>query len=181
MGNRKSIDDKMPIDSPLKISESSNASSTDLRIDETITEDLDKSDVCATPTETKTETNNKNDLNKTKASRDEPTNENNNNNINIVPKPRARSSGKKSTSAASCTWCHDERAELNFYLPTGDLEFCSEGCIVEFQKAVKKGACRQCGNVIQSTVAPNRVYCSTACLNKAKPTNGKTMNDCCLS
>lgn len=179
MGNRKSIDDnKMPIDSPLKMNESSNASSTDLKIDETLTDDLDKSAVCTTESESKTVSNT--DSNERKASSEEPTNENNNN-INNMPKVYARPSGKKSTSpkpVASCAWCHEERPDLNYILPTlsGDsLEFCSEACIVEFRKAVKKGACKQCGNAVRPITAPNGEYCSTACLNKAKPTNGKIL------
>lgn len=104
----------------------------------------------------------------------ETTNENNN-----VSKEGDQPSEPKTTSPKSmrpCGWCHDLQADLNYILPTisGDsLEFCSEMCIVEFRKVVKKGACKQCGNAIRSTIAPNRDYCSTFCWHKARPESGK--------
>lgn len=172
----------MPIDSPNKLNESSNASSSDLKIDETMSENYGKSDVCTTEKVTESKQVSSADANKTNVSNEETTNENNNN-INNVPKARDVSNGKKSTTPTpipSCGWCHDERKDLNFILPTlsGDsLKFCSEVCIVEFRKVVTKGACKQCGNAIRSMLAPNREYCSTFCWNKAKPTNGRTLSD----
>lgn len=99
---------------------------------------------------------------------------NNNNN----PKLRARAA-KKSTSPprmSACGWCSDNKSILKYILPTlsgENLLFCSEMCIAEFRKAVKKGACKQCGNAVRSTNAPNKEYCSTFCMNKAMPKNGK--------
>lgn len=104
------------------------------------------------------------------------TNETNNNNNN--PKLRARPC-KKSTSPtqmSECGWCSDSKPILKYVLPTlsgENLQFCSENCIGEFRKAVKKGACKQCGNAVRSSIAPNKEYCSTFCMNKAMPKNGK--------
>lgn len=103
------------------------------------------------------------------------TNETNNNNN---PKLRTRP-GKKSTSPtqmSECGWCSDIKPILKYILPTlsgENLQFCSENCIAEFRKAVKKGACKQCGNAVRSSIAPNKEYCSTFCMNKAMPKNGK--------
>lgn len=100
------------------------------------------------------------------------------NETNNNSKLRARP-GKKSTSPTqmyTCGWCSDNKPILKYVLPTlsgENLEFCSEGCIAEFRKAVKKGACKQCGNAIRPAIAPNKEYCSTYCLNKAMPKNGK--------
>lgn len=102
-------------------------------------------------------------------------NETNNNNN---PKLRARPC-KKSTSPtqmSECGWCSDSKPILKYVLPTlsgENLQFCSENCIAEFRKAVKKGACKQCGNAVRSSIAPNKEYCSTFCMNKAMPKNGK--------
>lgn len=105
-------------------------------------------------------------------------NETNNNNN---PKLRARAS-KKATSPprmSACGWCSDSKSILKYILPTlsgENLHFCSEMCIAEFRKAVKKGACKQCGNVVRSSIAPNKEYCSLFCMNKAIPRNGKIVN-----
>lgn len=105
-------------------------------------------------------------------------NETNNNNN---PKLRARAS-KKSTSpprASACGWCSDSKPILKYILPTlsgENLQFCSEMCIGEFRKAVKKGACKQCGSVVRSSIAPNKEYCSLLCMNKAMPKNGNISN-----
>lgn len=100
---------------------------------------------------------------------------NNNNN----PKLRARASKKSAspTQMSACGWCSDTKPILKYILPTlsgENLQFCSENCLAEFRKAVKKGACKQCGNAVRSTVAPSKEYCSTFCMNKAIPKNGKT-------
>lgn len=98
-----------------------------------------------------------------------------NNNVAKGPTDRGDKAADSPAPAAACGWCHDTRSPLNYILPTlsgESLEFCTEMCIVEFRKAVKKGACKQCGNAIRSMVAPNRDYCSTLCHNKAKPKNG---------
>lgn len=101
---------------------------------------------------------------------------NNNNN----PKLRARAA-KKSTSPprmSACGWCSDNKSILKYILPTlsgENLHFCSEMCIAEFRKAVKKGACKQCGNAVRSTITPNKEFCSTFCMNKAMPKNGKVI------
>lgn len=103
-----------------------------------------------------------------------PNEANNNNN----PKLRTRL-GKKSTSPtrmSACGWCSDNKPILKYILPTlsgENLQFCSEMCIAEFRKAVKKGACKQCGNVVRPAFAPNKEFCSSYCMNKAMPKNGK--------
>lgn len=102
----------------------------------------------------------------------ESTTENNN-----IAKEDSGVSEAKTTSPTpllSCGWCHDTQINLNYILPTlygESIKFCSEMCIVEFRKVVKKGACKQCGNAIRSIVAPNQDFCSTICLNKSKPEN----------
>lgn len=112
--------------------------------------------------------------NKTPKMTTNPQNETNNNNN---PKLRTRL-GKKSTSPirmSACGWCSDNKPILKYILPTlsgENLQFCSEMCIAEFRKAVKKGACKQCGNVVRSGLAPNKEFCSSYCMNKAMPKNG---------
>lgn len=110
------------------------------------------------------------------------TNSINNNNNNS--KLRARPTPKKSTSPtneeAACHWCSDKKDVLKYVMPTlagENLEFCSESCITEFRKAVKKGACNRCGNAVRPSVAPNREYCSTYCMNKSQPKHGKLSHD----
>lgn len=171
---KKTIDDvKIPIDLTPKvndITDGNSQSSIELKIDDTMIDNCDKIAVDTVNVD-KTVINCDS---KEIITTHEPTIENNN-----VPKAQDQSSEKKSTSPAPmkpCGWCHDKRSDLNFILPTisgNDLEFCSEVCIVEFRKAVKKGACKQCGNAIRSSIAPNRDFCSIFCWNKAKPKNGK--------
>lgn len=99
-----------------------------------------------------------------------------NNNNNNNPKLRTRPA-KKSTSPtpmSACGWCSDSKPALNYILPTlsgENLQFCSEMCIGEFRKAVKKGACKQCGNV-----AKYKDFCSLYCMSKAMPKNGTIPN-----
>lgn len=102
------------------------------------------------------------------------------NNNNDTPKLREfRRSAKKSASPTQlviCAWCDKSKPVLKYILPTlsgENLEFCSEECLAQFRKAVKKGACKLCGNAIRPSVAPNREYCSAFCLNKSLPKNGK--------
>lgn len=102
-------------------------------------------------------------------------NEANNNNNN--PKLRGRIAKKSASPSqmSACGWCSDNKPILKFILPTlsgENLQFCSEMCLAEFRKAVKKGACKQCGSVVRSAVAPNKDYCSLYCMNKAMPKNG---------
>lgn len=125
---------------------------------------------------TTTNANANNSTNENKIQKLSPSNENSNN-----AKLRARNVAKKTTSPtqqlSSCGWCSENKSILNYVLPTlsgENLEFCSEMCIAEFRKAVKKGACKQCGNAIRSIVAPNREYCSTYCMNKSRPKNGNS-------
>lgn len=86
----------------------------------------------------------------------------------------APSSSLNETSVAdktvTCTWCSEDKSILKYVLPTpnGDKQFCSTLCIAEFRKALKKGACSQCGNVVRSNVAPNRKFCSTFCMSKVQ-------------
>lgn len=99
-----------------------------------------------------------------------------NNNVIIASKDNGAKVSESSAPAAACGWCHDARSPLSYILPTltgESLAFCTEMCIVEFRKAVKKGACKQCGNAIRSMGAPNKDYCSTFCQSKSKPKNGK--------
>lgn len=111
-------------------------------------------------------------------------NNNNNNNSSHNPKLRARTGpNKKSTSTSTsptqsvpaCGWCMDCKPNLKYILPTlsgENLLFCTENCIAEFRKAVKRGACKQCGNAVRPAIAPNKEYCSTFCMNKAMAKNG---------
>lgn len=106
-----------------------------------------------------------------------PANTQNETNNNNNPKLRARAAKKSAspTQMSACGWCSDNKPILKFILPTlsgENLQFCSEMCIAEFRKAVKKGACKQCGSVVRPTVAPNKEYCSLYCMNKAIPKNG---------
>lgn len=108
----------------------------------------------------------------------------NSNNNNHNPKLRARSStgqSRKSTTASptpsmpACGWCMDRKPNLKYILPTlsgENLSFCTENCIAEFRKAVKRGACKQCGIAVRPAMAPNKDYCSTFCMNKAMAKNG---------
>lgn len=108
---------------------------------------------------------------------------NNNNNNNNNPKLRARTGqSKKSTTTSptpsmpACGWCMDRKPNLKYILPTlsgENLSFCTENCIAEFRKAVKRGACKQCGIAVRPAMAPNKEYCSTFCMNKAMAKNGK--------
>lgn len=114
--------------------------------------------------------------NKAQKSPENAQNEANNNNNS---KLRARSV-KKSTSPpmmSVCGWCSDSKQVLKYILPTlsgENLQFCSEMCITEFRKAVKKGACKQCGSVIRSAMATKTEFCSFYCMSKAKPKSGKS-------
>lgn len=107
-----------------------------------------------------------------------PANAQNESNNNNNPKLRTRLA-KKSTSPtqmSACGWCSDNKPILKYILPTlsgENLQFCSEMCIAEFRKAVKKGACKQCGNVVRAGLSPHKEYCSTFCMNKAMPKNGR--------
>lgn len=87
------------------------------------------------------------------------------NSSNVKSRP-----GRPRTSfhPATCTWCGESKTPLKYVLPTqnGKKEFCSETCIAEFRKAHSKGACIECDNVICSSSAPNREFCSTFCMNK---------------
>lgn len=131
------------------------------------------------------ETNRKNWLNSTNSveaksqSIQKQSSNNNTSNVNNNSKLRSRPA-KKSTSPThlantsagtnECGWCREKKIILKYVLPTlsgENLEFCSEMCIGEFRKAVKRGACNQCGNAIRPMIAPNQEYCSTFCMNKA--------------
>lgn len=95
------------------------------------------------------------------------------------------SSGATSTApkTVTCAWCSENKSILKYVLPTpnGDKEFCSELCIAEFRKALKKGACSQCGNVVRPNVAPNREFCSTFCMNKVQMSaSGRNGNYFCF-
>lgn len=91
------------------------------------------------------------------------------------------SAASPATKTETCAWCSENKSILQYVLPTpnGDKEFCSELCIAEFRKALKKGACSQCGNVVRPNVAPNREFCSTFCMNKVQTSisgrNGKSI------
>lgn len=118
--------------------------------------------------------------NKTVKSTTNAQNEANNNNSN--PKLRARAAKKSASPTpmsemSACGWCSDSKPTSSFHynmhtLSGDDLRFCSEMCIAEFRKAVKKGGCKQCGNVVTTGTAPNKEYCSLHCMNKATPKNG---------
>lgn len=108
----------------------------------------------------------------------------NNNNLKNRNRPTKKASSPSSSSAtvnsltssnSTCGWCSESKTVLKYVLPTmnGDKEFCTEACITEFRKALKKGSCNQCGNVVRPNVAPNREFCSTFCMNKVHSTNGK--------
>lgn len=81
---------------------------------------------------------------------------------------KVRGPGRPPKKPVTCTWCGEGKAPLKYVYPTqnGKKEFCSETCLSEFRKAYIKGACRQCDNVIRSSVCPNKDYCSTYCMNK---------------
>lgn len=113
----------------------------------------------------------------------EANNNNNSNNNNNNPKLRARigQNNKKSSASSptqsmpACGWCMDHKPNLKYILPTQtgeNLLFCTENCIAEFRKAVKRGACKQCGNAVRPAIAPSKEYCSTFCMNKAIAKNG---------
>lgn len=102
------------------------------------------------------------------------TNINNNNNQKLRARPAKKSTSPPTMSA--CAWCSESRPVLKYILPTlsgENLQFCSEMCITEFRTAVKKGACKQCGNVVRLANAPNKEYCSLYCMNKASTKMGK--------
>lgn len=107
-------------------------------------------------------------------------NDNSNNNNNNSAKLRARAGQNKQShtspqSMPTCGWCMDRKPILTYILPTSsgeNLLFCTENCIAEFRKAVKRGACKQCGHAVLPTVTPHTEYCSTICMNKAMPKNG---------
>lgn len=131
------------------------------------------------------ESNRKNSTSSNESSNEEKSNEklstlDSSNNNNDTSKLRDfRRSTKKSASPTQmliCAWCDKRKPLLKYILPTlsgENLEFCSEMCLAQFRKAVKKGACKQCGNAIRPAVAPNREYCSAFCFNKSQPKNGK--------
>lgn len=148
---RKSIDDKMSSES-------------------TIRNPLAESASISHNNESNRKNSNGNENKTPKAATQNETNNNNNN-----PKLRARPAKKSPPRMSACGWCSDTKPALNFILPTlsgENLQFCTEMCIAEFRKAVKKGACKQCGSVVRP-VAPNKEYCSLYCMNKAMPKNGK--------
>ena len=89
------------------------------------------------------------------------------NNQNLTSKLQARSA-KKSASPpkmSPCAWCSDDKSKcfirLKSTLSGENLKFCSEICITEFRKTVKRGACKLCG----SMVTRNKEYCSY-CIEK---------------
>ncbi|XP_059473927.1 polycomb protein Scm isoform X2 [Neocloeon triangulifer] len=88
-----------------------------------------------------------------------------------TPKPRGRPPKPK----ACCTWCGENKQPLLYVFPTpnGKKEFCAETCLAEFRKAMAKGTCLQCKEVIRGTpvkweVADQtaKLFCNDACLNK---------------
>lgn len=152
----------------MKTNVETNQNNTSLRIDEKMSEDQKKirvgnDDDC----ESNRDSNGSKTLNE---------NITENNNIAKVDSNESEEKATSPTSLLSCGWCHETQTTLNYILPTlygESIKFCSEMCIVEFRKVVKKGACKQCGNAIRSIVAPNQDFCSTTCLNKSKPKDCK--------
>lgn len=92
--------------------------------------------------------------------------------------PNSSSSSSSADFEAPCTWCSDVKP-LGYILPTmsGEREFCSEMCIFAFRDALKKGACTLCGNLIRENVAPNKLFCSTYCLNKHQMTKNGILHN----
>lgn len=81
------------------------------------------------------------------------------NNQNSTIKLRARSA--KKSALQPCTWCI-KKSILEYILPTlaaENLQFCSEKCITEFRKTVRKGACKLCGNAVKLTGTSDKEYC----------------------
>lgn len=126
----------------------------------------------------KNSTSSNESLNEDKSSEKLSTLDSSNNNNDTSKLREFRRSAKKSASPTQiliCAWCDKRKPILKYILPTlsgENLDFCSEECLAQFRKAVKKGACKQCGNAIRPAVAPNREYCSAFCLNKSQPKNG---------
>lgn len=87
-------------------------------------------------------------------------------------------SAKKSASPpkmSTCAWCSVDKPILNYISRTSSEEkqFCSEMCITEFRKTVKRGACKMCGNIIKLTVIRNKEYCSLDCIERIHLKNGE--------
>ncbi|XP_055308025.1 polycomb protein Scm-like isoform X2 [Sitodiplosis mosellana] len=119
--------------------------------------------------ESNRKTNNENENKTTKTSANTQNEAINNNNPTIKLRARPAKKSASPTQMLPCAWCSDNKPILKYVLPTlsGDnLQFCSEMCIAEFRKAVKKGACKQCGSIVRLAVAPNKEYCSLYCMNK---------------
>lgn len=83
---------------------------------------------------------------------------------------------RKQHRCLECGCCSNSKSILLVYFAGENLHFCSEMYIAEFRKEVEKGACKQCGNVVRSFIAPNKEYCSLLCMNKAILRNGKISN-----
>ncbi|XP_071540645.1 polycomb protein SCMH1-like isoform X1 [Panulirus ornatus] len=89
-----------------------------------------------------------------------------------MPTP-GRSPGRPPKNPRTCTWCSEVKSQLKYVFPTssGKREFCSEMCLSEYRKALMKGTCANCDNVIRSTPVKcetssgrRRELCSNECL-----------------
>lgn len=152
----------------MKANSETDLNNTDSRIDEKIS-DENKIPVCNDDCKSNGDS---------KESKTLSENTTENNNIAKVDSDVTQEKTTSPTPPLSCGWCHETQSILNYILPTlsgESIKFCSEICITEFRKVVKKGACKQCGNAIRSIVAPNQDFCSTICLNKSKPKNCKSV------
>ncbi|XP_069959738.1 polycomb protein Scm isoform X4 [Cherax quadricarinatus] len=81
--------------------------------------------------------------------------------------------GRPPKNPRTCTWCSEVKSQLKYVFPTssGKREFCSEMCLSEYRKALMKGTCANCDNVIRSTPVKcetssgrRRELCSNECL-----------------
>ncbi|XP_042220656.1 polycomb protein Scm-like isoform X2 [Homarus americanus] len=89
-----------------------------------------------------------------------------------MPTP-GRGPGRPPKNPRTCTWCSEVKSQLKYVFPTssGKREFCSEMCLSEYRKALMKGTCANCDNVIRSTPVKcetssgrRRELCSNECL-----------------
>ncbi|XP_042875439.1 polycomb protein Scm-like isoform X2 [Penaeus japonicus] len=89
-----------------------------------------------------------------------------------MPTP-GRGPGRPPKNPRTCTWCSEVKSQLKYVFPTssGKREFCSETCLSEYRKALRKGTCANCDNVIRSTPVKcetssgrRRELCSNECL-----------------
>ncbi|XP_076044049.1 polycomb protein Scm [Oratosquilla oratoria] len=86
---------------------------------------------------------------------------------------QGRGPGRPPKNPRTCTWCSEVKSQLKYVFPTssGKREFCSETCLSEYRKALMKGTCANCENVIRSTPVKyengpgkRKEVCSSACL-----------------